>query len=192
MSEYLSKLTGMANTTVVPMIFQYIEKNEPQLEKALIEQLYKIRTTNPTEYNIFITNFRKICSAVEKSYTYAPPPPMSTPVATAPPPTGGFLGFGESGPSGPTGPSFVEQVTNFFNPSGPSGPTGPVGPTPTPEPTPVPETGFNVPSDVTTEPLPTTSEPEQTTEVGGKKKRHKRKTAKQHRKRTHRVKHKKH
>lgn len=186
MSEFLSKLTGMANTTVVPMIFQYIEKNEPQLEQAIVKKLYELRTTNPSEYNIFITNFRKICSAVEKSYTYTPPPPI--PVQPAVPNTapvaGGFLGFGESGPSGPSGPTIIEQVTNFFNPPGPSGPSGPTGTMEAPTgPTEIP-TGPTGPIEET--PVSTESD------VGGKKKRHKRKTAKQHRKRTHRVKHKKH
>lgn len=158
-----------------------VEKFEPEIEKALRSTLQSVKASNPDEAKLFYVNWKKLNSAIDAEL--------------------GSLDM-VSSTNTVTGGNILEdaanKITGFFQ--GPAPPTTPpelsTPPTtvepPAPAPTPVPETGFNVPSDVTTEPLPTTTEPVQEPETGGKKKRRKHKTAKQHRKRTHRVKHKKH
>ncbi len=191
----MSSITG----SIGPMIESYIVKNEPALEAALVQELAKLKGSNPNEFNLFLTNWRKINAAIEKS---------------AVPTIGGNILTDAS-----------NAIANLFKKAAPTEtdssmtPPTPVS-TPAPEPVPAAETGFTAPSDMTTEPIATntpvepvpetvntesTTEPttESTTEpttesttnepeLGGRKRRHKRKTVKQHRKRTHRVKHRKH
>ena len=188
MFSSLSSITQAASDAVVPMIFKYIETNEPKLEQLIVDKLTQIKTSNPTEFNLFITNWRKANAAIERSATttmggYSPmspspitggqysapmpepvptPAPMPEPVP-APAPMPEPVPMPEPAPlnTGPTGPTFLET----------SGPTGPSGPS-------IIEkiTDFFTPSGP--------SGPQ-----GGKRKR---KTAKNHKKRTHRVKHRKH
>jgi hypothetical protein len=91
MASLLGSFTGMAQTTVVPMIFKFIETQEPMLEEALITQLNSLKTSNPNQFNIFLTNWRKINNAIETS-SRAPvalPQPVQPVAPTPVQPTGG-------------------------------------------------------------------------------------------------------
>lgn len=44
-----------------------IEKMEPTIEEGLVSSLQTIKTTNPDEFSIFISNWRKLNSAIERS-----------------------------------------------------------------------------------------------------------------------------
>jgi hypothetical protein len=44
-----------------------IEKMEPAIEEGLVSSLQSIKSTNPDEFSIFITNWRKLNSAIERS-----------------------------------------------------------------------------------------------------------------------------
>ena len=148
--DYLNKLSGIANTTVIPMLFQFIEKNEPAIEQQIVSKLAEIKNSNPTEYSIFMSNWKKLDSAIRRSETYVAPPP--TPVATG----------------------------GFDTPADPA-----------PEPEPVPETGPVAPPST----KPEKSIVDEIKEYFSSNnitagRRHK--TKKTHKKRTHRVKHRKH
>lgn len=67
-------LSSMAEATVIPLIFKYIETKEPALETALVGEITKLKTSNPSEFNIFLNNWRKINSAIERSIVPVPPP----------------------------------------------------------------------------------------------------------------------
>ena len=43
-----------------------IEKFEPEMEKALRENLRKIKETNPAEASLFLTQWKKLSKAVEE------------------------------------------------------------------------------------------------------------------------------
>lgn len=170
-----------------------IEKFEPELEKALRDTLRAVKASNPSEAQLFLTNWKKLDAAIKAELESPAPAPV------APVMTGGDESSGPTGPvapipepsppiiepTGPTGPTIPEATgPSFMQPSGASGPTmlqnvvqglnslfgasGPTGP-----------------------------------ELGGTRKLfapnggsykagRRRKTAKQHKKRTHRIKHKKH
>ena len=97
MASLLSAFSGAAEATVVPMIFKFIETQEPMLEDALVDQLNKLKTSNPNQFNVFITNWRKINAAMERSAQIpaapvvapAVPPVVAPVVPPPPPPTGG-------------------------------------------------------------------------------------------------------
>lgn len=83
----------MAQTTVVPMIFKFIETQEPMLEQALVDQLNKLKASNTSQFNIFLTNWRKINNAVERASTLPVAAPVPAAVPVAPPvPVGGDMG----------------------------------------------------------------------------------------------------
>lgn len=191
MASLLSSLSGLSGA-VVPTLFQVIEKNEPMIEGKIVETLKRIKTSNPTEYNLFLDSWRKLNRAIEASTIEetieattieetAPAPIMSGGVDTPTGPAPAPVPFVEPTPlmvesTGPTGPEMpVSETTgpSFLSSTGPTGPTGP--------------------SILTRlgEGIDNLLKPSATGPTGGKKHR-KRKTAKQHRKRTHRVKHRKH
>jgi hypothetical protein len=200
----LSALSGAVSNTVVPMIFQYIEKSEPALESMIVSKLVQIKTTNPVEFNTFITNWRKINIAIEKAssttggYLMLVPSPLSGGAVEETGPTGPQLSA-ETGPDLEPEPLVEEPLvqepsatvggdistdatpSTDLGPSGPSGPSGilePSGPTGPTESIIEKVTNFFSPSGP--------SGPD----TAGKRK-HKRKTAKNNKKRTHRVRHKK-
>jgi len=147
-----------------------IEKFEPEIEEGLRNTLRSVKSSNPTEAELFYTNWKKLNAAIEQEL--GTPAPLPAPIA---PLTGGDDSTGPVGPvpppvvelTGPTGPVVPEMT-------GPSQETGPTGPT-------------SIIQNITN--FFTASGP--TGSTGGKK-HHRRKTAKQNRKRTHRVKHRKH
>lgn len=184
MASLLSSLSGLSGA-VVPTLFKVLEENEPQIESKIVEKLKGIKTSNPTEYGVFLENWRKLNRAIEASSIEtspmqggddstgptgpepAPLPEPSPPIIEPTGPTGPTISTEASGPSflqesGPSGPSIVQRITEFF--------------TPEPSPSAGGERKLFAPN-------------------GGSYKAGKRrrgKTAKQHGKRTHRVKHKKH
>jgi hypothetical protein len=151
-----------------------IEKFEPEIEKALRDTLRSVKTSNPSESALFYQNWKKLNSAIEEelgSPTAEPVPVM----------TGGEEPvIPEVNPVPEPSPPIVE----------PTGPTGPVVPEAT-GPTFLQETGPTGPTSIIQNITNFFAGSGPTGPTGGKKHR-KRKTAKQHKKRTHRVKHRKH
>jgi hypothetical protein len=179
MASLLSSLSGLSGT-VVPTLFKILEENEPQIESKIVEKLKAIKSSNPTEYDLFLVNWRKLNRAIEaSSIETLPVAPVAPTPAVAPSMTGGE---DATGPIPAPSPPIIE----------PTGPTGPSIPEAT-GPSFVQETGPTGPSiaERITSSISGIFESGPTGSTGGKKHR-KRKTAKQHRKRTHRVKHKKH
>lgn len=94
MASLLSSFSGMAQTTVVPMIFKFIETQEPMLQEALVSQLNNLKQSNPNQFNIFLTNWRKINNAIERSSQIPAAPPVAPPVAPPTPPATGGTAMG--------------------------------------------------------------------------------------------------
>lgn len=181
----------MALNLLKSQIIPLVEKFEPELQSILIKTLQSVKTSNPAEAELFYTNWKLLNTAIEQELgpsamtggevdsttavdPVAPELPASIPEPSPPiieptGPTGPSMPEA-SGPSftqetGPTGPSIVQRITQFF--SSETGPTGPVG----------------------------GSVRKLFAPNGGSYKAGKRrhgKTAKQHKKRTHRVKQRKH
>ena len=168
----------MALNLLKSQIIPLVEKFEPELQSILVKTLQSVKASNPAEADLFYTNWKLLDAAIEQELGPAVPPmqggeeststtvvPESEPVAqTLPEPSPPIIE-----PTGPTGPVLPEATGPSFTQE-----TGPTGPTIIQRITEIfsPETGATGPA-------------------GGKKHR-KRKTAKQHKKRTHRVKHRKH
>jgi hypothetical protein len=172
-----------------------IEKFEPDIEKALRNTLRSIKISNPSEATLFYTNWKKLNMAIEEelgpsALPAVVPPPVDTTPPVAPVTTGGNLD--SSVPSSePMTPFVTEPAPADIPVPTETGPTGPVGVPPSPEasgPSFAQETGATGPSII--QRITEFISPK-TDATGGKKNR-KRKTAKQHKKRTHRVKHRKH
>ena len=177
----------MALSLLKSQIVPLIEKFEPELQGILTKTIQSLKQSNPKEAETFYSNWKLLNAAIETEFGQpapvmtggdeptgptgpvpAPLPEPSPPIIEPTGPTGPTIPE-TTGPSfvqetGPTGPSVIQNIVNFFTPSGPTGP-----------------------------------------EVGGERKlfapnggsykagrRRDRRTAKQHRKRTHRVKHRKH
>lgn len=185
----------MALSLLKGQIVPLIEKFEPELESILLKTLQSVKTSNPTEAELFYKNWKKLNTAIESQFgAPAQPPPVmkggdesttpavseatTTSIPEPPPPvvestapTAPVVPEA-SGPSflqesGPSGPSMINQISEAVSGIFSSGPTGPI----------------------------TAGERKLFAPNGGSYKGGKRKhgkTAKQHRKRTHRVKHKKH
>lgn len=200
MSGLLSSLTNVSNAAV-PFLFNALQSNEPAIQAAIVSKLTEIKTSNPAQYNMFLTNWRKLSAAIEQSAMTAPTNMLggqdpavlfggATPVETEPvipsvPTPAPELVI----PSVPTpAPEPTPPIVEPIVPTGPSVPeatgpsfaseTGPTGPSI------VDRISSGISGLFQNESGPTGA-------TGGKKHR-KRKTAKQHRKRTHRVKHRKH
>ena len=79
---------NMALTFLKGQLPSLIEKFEPELEKSLVEMLQSIKKTNSTEFELFLTNWRKLNGAIEASAVMtggAEPEPAPAP-APAPEP----------------------------------------------------------------------------------------------------------
>lgn len=139
----------MALSLLKSQIVPLIEKFQPELESIFVKTIQSLKTSNPTEAELFHTNWKKLNTAVESQFgTPAPVAPVMSggddstgPTGTIPPasppiieptgPTGPVEASGpsfmqETGPTGPT-PSVIAQITsavsNVFSPSGPTGPS---------------------------------------------------------------------
>ena len=84
MQSLLTSFSGMAESTVVPMFLNYIQTNEQYLEDAIVNELGKLRTSNPQHFNSFITNWKKMNHAIERSIANPVPPPVIPPPVPAP------------------------------------------------------------------------------------------------------------
>lgn len=167
----MSSLSGLVTNTIVPNLFKVVEQQEPQIESAIVNNLMKVRISNPTEFNTFIDNWRKINLAVEKSTSMQAGAGFSDwvdkvknalAITSTPPPMEPVLPTTET----PTAPSTTETTT---------------------------APAITEPPPVSSEPIPSTPvEPPTEADVGGKKKSHRKKTVKQNKKRTHRIKRRKH
>jgi hypothetical protein len=155
-----------------------IEKFEPEIEKALRSTLKSVKASNPREADLFYTNWKRLSKAIDEE--------LGSPAPTSVPAMAGGVS------SDPIVPFVAEPVPAEPPLLTETGPTGPVSLPPAPEasgPSFMQETGPTGPTVIQriTEYF---SETGPTGPMGGKKPR-KRKTAKQHKKRTHRIKHKK-
>jgi hypothetical protein len=190
----MSGLFSSVQNAAIPMLLNFLQSNEAMLQSGLVSKLAELKISNPTQYNLALTNWRKLNTAVEASA-------VAQPIPTPPPMMGGQP---ETGPTGPEmmtrpivepTPPIVEPPPLPPTPSPPIvEPTGPTGPT-VPEatgPSFTSETGPTGPSIVDRISSYFSSSESGPTGASGGKKHRKRKTAKQHRKRTHRVKHRKH
>jgi hypothetical protein len=189
----MSGFFSSVQSAVVPMLINFLQSNEAILQSGLVSKLAELRMSNPTQYNLALTNWRKINAAIEASA-------VAQPIPTPPPMMGGQPETGPTGPEMMTAPAPAPAVEPTPPPAPipepsppiiePTGPTGPSIPEAT-GPSFTTETGPTGPSIVDRITSYFSSESGATGPSGGKKHR-KRKTAKQHRKRTHRVKHRKH
>lgn len=184
-------MNKMALSLLKSQIIPLIEKFEPELQGILTKTVQSLKQSKPEEAKTFYSNWKLLNAAIEKEFAEPAPlapapvggadeatgpipeasPPIvpaidpipDTPVVPSAEATGpSFLS--SSGPTGPAGPSIIEQITSSVSGLFESGPTGPM------------------PGGVRKLFAPN----------GGSYKAGKRKTAKQNRKRTHRVKHRKH
>lgn len=187
----LSSLSSLSGA-VVPTLFKVLEQNEPEIEAQIVDTMKRIKSSNPSEYALFLENWRKLNRAIEASSIEQSTTPIAAP---APIMTGGV-----DTPTGPTGPApapvpFVEPTPPMVESTGPTGPEMPISETTGPSfLSSTGPTGPAEPSSIITrlgEGIDNLLKSNATGSTGGKKHR-KRKTAKQHRKRTHRVKHRKH
>lgn len=185
----LSSLSSLSGA-VVPTLFKVLEEKEPAIEAQIVDTMKRIKSSNPSEYALFLENWRKLNRAVEASSIE-----QSAPAPVAPIMTGGV-----DTPTGPTGPApapvpFVEPTPPMIESTAPTGPEMPISETTGPSfLSSTGPTGPAEPSSIITrlgEGIDNLLKSSATGPTGGKKHR-KRKTAKQHRKRTHRVKHRKH
>ena len=71
MSGLLSSLTNVSNAAV-PFLFNALQSNEPAIQAAIVSKLTEIKTSNPAQYNMFLTNWRKLTAAIEQSAMTAP------------------------------------------------------------------------------------------------------------------------
>ena len=161
-----------------------IEKFEPEIEKALRSTLKSVKASNPQESDLFYANWKRLNKAIDEEL--GSPAPTDVP---APAPAPAMAGGVSSEPIVP----FVAEPAPAEPPLlTETGPTGPVSLPRAPEasgPSFMQETGPTGPT-VIQRITEFFSETGPTGPAGGKKPR-KRKTAKQHKKRTHRIKHKK-
>lgn len=179
-------MNKMALAILKSQIVPLIEKFEPELQGILTKTIQSLKESKPEEAKLFYTNWKLLNAAIEKEFNEPAPAPLmkggeesTGPIGIAPvlpeasppiiEPTGptGPIVSEASGPSfiqetGPTGPSIVERITGFFSPE-----TGPMA---------AGDRKLFAPNGGSYK--------------AGRRKRGK--TAKQHKKRTHRVKHRKH
>jgi hypothetical protein len=190
MSSLLSSLSGLSGT-IVPTLFKILEENEPQIESKIVEKLKAIKISNPTEYDMFLVNWRKLNRAIEASSIESVPTPPVAPSMTGGEESTGPMPAPVPEPSPPvvesTTPTIPQPSPPIIEPTGPTGPSIPEATGPSF----MQDTGASGPTVVQRITEYFSPETGPTGPTGGKKNR-KRKTAKQHRKRTHRVKHKKH
>jgi hypothetical protein len=62
---------------VMKILPDLIEKNEPRLEANLREMLRTIKASNPAESQLFLTNWRKLNTAIESELSAAPVAPTA-------------------------------------------------------------------------------------------------------------------
>jgi hypothetical protein len=175
----------MALNLLKSQIIPLVEKFEPELQSILVKTLQSVKASNPSEAELFYTNWKLLDAAIEQELGPAPMsggevdsvepvvpevpasiPEPSPPIIEPTGPTGPVLSEEPSiQETGPTGPTIIQRITDFFGSE--TGATGPTG----------------------------GSVRKLFAPNGGSYKAGKRrhgKTAKQHKKRTHRVKHRKH
>lgn len=188
----------MALALLKSQIVPLVEKFEPELESIFVKTVQSLKTSNPTEAELFYKNWKQLNAAVESQFATASPATTPVPTTTA------MKGGDEStGPTGPA-PPLPEPSPPIIEPTGPTGPavvetTGPSF---------LQSTGASGPSIITqiseavsgifgsgpTGPM-LAGERKLFAPNGGSYKAGRRRrgnTAKQHRKRTHRVKQRKH
>jgi cell division septal protein FtsQ len=62
---------------VMKMLPALIEQNEPMVEQKLRETLRTIKASNPSESQLFLTNWRKLNTAIESELSAAPVAPTA-------------------------------------------------------------------------------------------------------------------
>lgn len=63
---------------VMKMLPKLIEQNESEVEAKLRELLRTVKASNPAESQLFLTNWRKLNTAIETELSAAPAAPVPT------------------------------------------------------------------------------------------------------------------
>lgn len=60
---------------LIPQIFNFIQTQQPKIEAMIVEQMTKVKNSNPNSFKMFVDNWRKLNGAIER--TAAAPPPAA-------------------------------------------------------------------------------------------------------------------